>query len=81
MIIFDMQQKPVEWYSVSRAIKNIHAKVRWFHDETDDITPWQDAQKVMEQNYPHIDFVITKGLGHRKIYRDQKVSRSVIDFL
>ena len=80
-MIYGMRQKPTSWYSVSRAIKNIHASVRWFHDEDDDITPWQDAKKVKEKNYPNVDFVITKGLGHRKIYRDAGVLKAIIDFL
>ncbi len=80
-LIYDVQKKPVTWYSLSRVIPKIRAHIRWFHDEDDDITPWHDARKVMEQNYPHVDFVITKGLGHRRIYRDQKISRSIIEFL
>lgn len=80
-MIYRFQQKPVSWYSVSRAVKNIHAKIRWFHDEDDDMTPWADAKKVKEQNHPHIDFVVTKGLGHRSIYRDSKVAKSIIEFL
>lgn len=80
-MIFRMRQKPSEWYSVSRAIKDIHARVYWFHDEDDDITPWRDANKVKEQNHPHIKFVVTKGLGHRRIFRDDKVLQSIVDFL
>ena len=44
-------------------------------------TPLTDVFKVREENYPHIRFVITKGLGHRRIYRENKVSREVIDFM
>jgi esterase/lipase len=80
-LIVNMRQKPAEWYSVSRVVKNIHARVRWFHDKMDDITPWYDAQKVMEQNYPHIDFVVTNGLGHKKIFRNNEVAQSIVDFL
>jgi pimeloyl-ACP methyl ester carboxylesterase len=80
-MIYDVSQKPSEWYSVSRAIKNIRAKIKWYHDRSDDITPWADAHKVMEQNHPHIEFVVTEGLGHRKIYRDPKIAGSIIDFL
>jgi hypothetical protein len=80
-LIYQVRQKPSGWYSVSRAVQHIRAKIRWFHDEGDDITPWDDAKKVMEQNYPHIEFVVTKGLGHRKIYRDSKMAESIIDFL
>ena len=52
--------------------KTFKAKVRWFHDEDDDITPLADAKKVMDENYPHVDFVITRGLGHRQDIQGSK---------
>ena len=70
-----------EWYSIRRAMKHIRAKVLWVHDEEDDTTPFSDVLKVRSENHSNIEFVITKGLGHRRIYRDNKVARSVIDFL
>ena len=70
-----------EWYSIKRTMKNIRAKVLWVHDEEDDITPLSDVIKVQEENYPTIKFVITKGLGHRRIYRDNKVTHLIVDFL
>ena len=69
------------WYSVRRAMKHIQAKVLWVHDEEDDITPVSDVLKVRSENHPNIKFVITKGLGHRRIYRDNKVARLIVDFL
>ncbi|MBL7710265.1 MAG: alpha/beta fold hydrolase [Chitinophagaceae bacterium] len=72
---------PSSWYSIRRAMKLIRAKVLWLHDEDDEITPLADAYKVKEENYPNIQFVITKGLGHRRIYRDNKVSKAIVDFL
>ena len=69
------------WYSISRAMKHIRAKVLWIHDEEDETTPVSDALKVRSKNYTNIEFVITKGLGHRRIYRDNKVAKWVIDFL
>jgi pimeloyl-ACP methyl ester carboxylesterase len=71
----------INWYSISRAMKQIRAQVLWFHDEDDDITPISDALKIKNQNYPNVEFVITKGLGHRRIYRDNKVSKAIIEFL
>jgi pimeloyl-ACP methyl ester carboxylesterase len=68
-------------YSIRRAIKNIRAKILWFHDEDDELTPIEDALRVKEENHPHIEFVITKGLGHRKIYRENKVVKRVVDFV
>lgn len=79
--IFQLRNKPSEWYSVSRAVKNIKAKVLWCHDEDDTMTPWADAKKVMEEQNQHIKFIVTKGLGHRRIYRENKVSKAIIEFL
>jgi pimeloyl-ACP methyl ester carboxylesterase len=70
-----------EWYSIKRAMKNIQAKVLWLHDEDDDITPLADALKLKAENHSNVEFVLTKGLGHRRIYRDNKVTKAVIDFL
>ncbi|MEO5947326.1 MAG: alpha/beta hydrolase [Chitinophagaceae bacterium] len=80
-IIFQNGGVDSDWYSINRAMKNIKAKVLWVHDEDDDITPLSDAMKVKESNYPNVEFVITKGLGHRRIYRDNKVVKAIVDFL
>lgn len=79
--IIKLGGKPAEWYSIRRALQNIRAKVLWFHDEEDNITLLTDAMKVKEENLSNVEFVITKGLGHQKVYRDNKVSSAVIDFL
>ncbi len=70
-----------EWYSIRRAMKHIRARVLWFHDEEDTTTPLQDALKVKAENYPNVEFVISKGLGHSRIYRENKVTKAVVDFL
>ena len=70
-----------EWYSIKRAMKHIRAKVLWFQDKEDEITPLTDVLKVKAENYPNIEFVITTGLGHRRIYRDNNVLKAIIDFL
>ena len=70
-----------EWYSIKRAMKHIRAKVLWVQDEDDEVTPLSDVLKVKAENYANIKFVITQGLGHRRIYRDNKVSKQIIEFL
>ncbi|NOT52337.1 MAG: alpha/beta hydrolase [Chitinophagaceae bacterium] len=70
-----------DYYSIRRAMKHIRAKVLWVHDEEDDTTPVSDVFTVQKENYPYIEFVITKGLGHRRIYRDNKVTKVIMDFL
>ena len=80
-LIFDKTAKTTAWYSIRRAMNNIKASVLWFHDEDDDVTPLNDALKVKEDNHSNIEFVITKGLGHRKIYRDESVLNAAVKFL
>jgi pimeloyl-ACP methyl ester carboxylesterase len=70
-----------KWYSIKRAMRNIRAQTLWIHDEDDDTTPISDALKVKAENYSNIKFVFTKGLGHRRIYRDNNVTKAIIDFL
>ncbi|RYY70987.1 MAG: alpha/beta hydrolase [Chitinophagaceae bacterium] len=79
--IYMVGNQPTEWYSVRRAMKNISASVLWIHDEDDDITPLADALKAKEDNNPNITFMITKGLGHQRIYKDPTVKSAVMAFL
>ena len=80
-IIFELSGKGVEWFSMKRMMRHINATILWFHDEDDDATPVADALSVREENLPNIEFVITKGLGHRRIYHDKDVRHRIIDFL
>ena len=79
--IFQLRNKPTEWYSVSRAVNNLNAKILWCHDEEDTMTPWKDAKRVMNEQHYNIEFIVTKGYGHRRIYRENKVSNAIIEFL
>jgi pimeloyl-ACP methyl ester carboxylesterase len=72
---------PVSWFSISRAMNDIRARILWIHDEGDQVTPYQDALKVKAENHSNIQFVSTKGLGHSRIYRDPNVIKMVVEFL
>ena len=76
-LIFDKGGVWSDHYSIRRAIKNIKAQVLWFHDEDDDLTPLVDALKVKADNHPNVEFVITRGFGHRKIYRENMVVKRI----
>jgi pimeloyl-ACP methyl ester carboxylesterase len=80
-LITELGGHPAEWYSIHRAIKNIKAQILWLHDEDDLQTPLNDALKVKNENWPNVKFFITKGLGHSRIYRDDKIVQEIIDFL
>ncbi|MBC7867050.1 MAG: hypothetical protein H7X88_05900, partial [Gloeobacteraceae cyanobacterium ES-bin-316] len=80
-VIFALSGKKTDWFSVRRAMKNIRASVLWVHDEDDLVTPLADAIKVKEDQLANVQFLITKGLGHQKIYKDAGVKNSIINFL
>jgi pimeloyl-ACP methyl ester carboxylesterase len=80
-LIVKVSGKELSWFSMRRAMYNIRASVLWIHDEDDDITPWIDAQKVKADDHPNIQFILTKGLGHRKIYHDTTIKNTAVDFL
>ena len=80
-IVIRISGHPVSWFSIRRTLPQLNAQVLWVHDRQDTITPLQDAENIRQANYPTLHFVITEGLGHRKIYRDAAVHKMVVDFL
>ncbi|MBC7849594.1 MAG: alpha/beta hydrolase [Chitinophagaceae bacterium] len=68
-------------FSIRRAMNGIDATILWIHDELDQLTPIGDALKVKDDNHPNISFEITNGLGHQKLYKENKVVKRVIEFL
>lgn len=80
-IITQLSGHPVAWFSIHRALKKIKAKILWLHDKDDKITPLEDVLKIKEENHLNIQFIITKGLGHRRIYRDAKVGKAIVSFV
>ncbi len=80
-LIVKMGGKSMDWYSVARAAGHIQAQVLFLQDKQDDLTPIADVKPIMDKHYPNFHFIISDGLGHRRIYRDQKSFKSIIDFL
>lgn len=80
-LIFDLSGKWPSHFSIRRAMQQVQAQVLWFHDEQDELTPLADALKVRDDGHAGLSFVVTQGLGHRGIYRDNKVVKQVINFL
>ncbi|MFT3946781.1 MAG: alpha/beta fold hydrolase [Agriterribacter sp.] len=67
--------------SILPTLKNIQAAMLWLHDTEDDITPFRDVEKIKSSDFPDIKFIITSGLGHRKIYRDAQSVMAITAFL
>ena len=80
-VILEKSGHPTEWFSITRAAKQIKATVLWVHDKDDNMTPYSDIQTLVNAHYPNVHFLITEGLGHRRIYRDSKVAKTIVEFL
>jgi len=80
-IIEEMGGHPANWYSISRIAPKISAQVLFLQDKDDDLTPLTDVEPIMKKNYPNFRFVISEGLGHSRIYRDENSFRTIMDFL
>ena len=79
-IITKMGGHPPEWFSISRIAKTIKAKVLWLQDKDDQMTPLSDVEPIIKSGYQNFQFLISEGLGHRRIYRDNNSHRAVIRF-
>jgi pimeloyl-ACP methyl ester carboxylesterase len=80
-VIYEITGNQPEWFSIKRAMPNIKAKILWVHDEDDRVTPYKDVLKVQEKHFPNIEFMITNGLGHQKIYHEKDVKDAITKFL
>jgi pimeloyl-ACP methyl ester carboxylesterase len=80
-IIRDLSGKSVNHFNVARAIKDVSNSTLWMHDEDDFICPVSDVKSLIESHPVHIQFKITKGLGHNKIYRDKNVQQQLLNWL
>ncbi|HMH23092.1 MAG TPA: alpha/beta hydrolase [Puia sp.] len=80
-LILEISGFPISHFSIRRAMGQIAADTLWVQDEDDRITPLADALPIKEDRHPNLRFIITSGLGHRKVYRDADVIRQIADFL
>lgn len=80
-IIEEKSGHPPAWFSVTRAATNIKAQVLFCQDKDDNMTPLRDVEELIKKQYPNFLFYLTEGLGHRRIYRDNKVAKAIIHFL
>lgn len=80
-LIVEANGKPLSWYSVARATANIRAQVLFLQDKQDRQTPFKDVEPIMKNNYPNFRFVISDGLGHRRIYKDTSSIKTIMEFL
>ena len=80
-LVEEANGKPLSWYSVARASENIKAQVLFLQDKLDAQTPFADVEPIMQKGYPNFRFVISEGLGHRRIYKDASTIKTIMEFL
>ena len=80
-LIESLGGKPPQWYSIARAAAHIRAEVLFLQDKNDQMTPIKDVEPIIGKNYSNFHFIISEGLGHRRIYRDNKTLKAVTEFL
>jgi alpha-beta hydrolase superfamily lysophospholipase len=73
--------KDTSHYSINRIAPKLKNPILWIHDKDDDITPLSDVKPLRDLSPGNIEFMITEGLGHRKIYKDTAVMKRIIDFI
>jgi pimeloyl-ACP methyl ester carboxylesterase len=80
-LVLERSGKSIDFYSIKRIIPMLNNQILWVHDKNDKITPLADVHQLMESSPTHVEFYITEGLGHSRIYKEPVVIEKVIDFL
>jgi pimeloyl-ACP methyl ester carboxylesterase len=72
----------VRWedLEVRRVAPRLGARALVIHDRDDRMMPWTHGAKVAE-SWPGAQLMLTEGLGHGRILRDERVTRAAADFL
>jgi len=72
---------PITHFEADRAIENYTGPVLWVHDAEDKVCPYKDLINFQEKAPKNINFLITNGLGHNKVYKTQAVIDKIMAFL
>jgi pimeloyl-ACP methyl ester carboxylesterase len=78
-LIEELGGVPASWYSVARVLQKINVPTLWLHDVEDSITPYEHMHHLTEKGLPHIQFEITKGLGH-SLYTHDNIHQKIIAY-
>ncbi len=73
--------KPISYFEADRAVENFKGPLLWVHDEGDRVCPYSDLKKFQINAPNNIKFLITKGLGHNKVYKTPEVVDQILAFL
>lgn len=74
-------QLPISYFEADRAIEHYKGPLLWVHDEGDRVCPYQDLVNFKNNAPENIKFLITKGLGHNKVYKTPEIIDQIVAFL
>jgi len=63
-------------YPLSDSVQNVLV----VHDRDDEVVDWHEAQKLVA-DWPNARLHLTEGLGHRRILRNAKLIRYIVEFI
>ncbi len=72
---------PIEHFAADRALTNYKGPLLWVHDEGDLVCPYKDLEEFQKTAPSNIEFLITNGLGHNKVYKTTEVMDQIMSFL
>ena len=72
---------PLSYFEADRAVENYAGKVLWVHDKEDLVCPFKDLTEIQKKAPKNINFLITNGLGHNKIYKTPEIIDKIMAFL
>lgn len=76
-----LAKKPISYFSVARVARSTKANILWVHDQEDNICTFNDVKPLLSEQIDKLEFFITKGLGHNKIYKDNSTKEKIMHFL
>ncbi len=80
-IIEALASQPISYFSVARVARNAQFNILWVHDEEDNICSFEDVKPLLSEQLPKLELIITKGLGHNKIYKTSTTKDKIVHFL
>jgi predicted alpha/beta hydrolase family esterase len=80
-LIQSLAKEPISYFSVSRIVREARFNTLWVHDEDDKICTFEDVKPLLNEQLPKLEFFITKGLGHNKIYKMDSTKDKIVHFL
>lgn len=71
----------VEYFASDRALANYKGPLLWVHDQEDLVCPYKDLEEFQKNAPNNVEFLITNGLGHNKVYKTAEVMDQIMAFL